>query len=333
MSAEGGEVRGDRLVVSDVGEDLAKDRQRTPGANRGNDPALGQQGGEPNRLEHHRLPPGVRARHEEGPDPVDQCEIEGDHHGKPVEQERVTRVVQHQRPAGVQDLGEFTVHVASVLGPRHEVIHRHAHLVSGGQLDADWSQETGQLAQHLQHRPLLLGDRGPEGVAEGDRRRGLEEQGPRAAGLVVHDALGSAPRIAPHGNDVATLAHRHRRPGRRGLGVQAAQQRLEFPDQSLARDVHLAACRSQLRARGVEQLPALLVHRFHQATLDGTRRGLGPECRNAGRLLADSVQLCGNDPRRTEGLAHRPQVRGLQKGTVAGGAAPGPPPAVGQRGR
>ena len=65
VGAEGGEARGDRLAVADVGEEAPEHRQTAPGADRRHDPALRQRGGEPHRLEQHGLAAGVGAADEQ----------------------------------------------------------------------------------------------------------------------------------------------------------------------------------------------------------------------------------------------------------------------------
>jgi hypothetical protein len=87
MSGERGEAHRDRLAVADVGEHLIEDRQRGE-RGRGAQPGLVQERSQPERLQRHCLPTGVRAAQDDSAQPA---ELQVDRHGGRAVEERMPR--------------------------------------------------------------------------------------------------------------------------------------------------------------------------------------------------------------------------------------------------
>ena len=124
----------------------------------------------------------------------------------------------------------------------------------------------------------------------------------------MDDAIGAAPRIAAHRDDIAPVAHRD---GRTRSAVDLAEHRFELLDQPLARGVHFAAGPQQRGARTIEQL-AVIVHREIQPPLDGGRGNRRAKHGGTGGAALDAMELRRGEPRRGKSLPNRGELPALQ---------------------
>ena len=129
----------------------------------------------------------------------------------------------------------------------------------------------GELAQNALDLLELLRLELAHPIAELHRGRRLDEQ--RAAGRrrVVHDAAGDDPSLAPHGNHVAAVAHRHRHVGDAMVRLEPLHLALENSNQLALRAAQLAPNAPQ-RGRRVVLHRAVVENRPLDARLERWRR-------------------------------------------------------------
>ena len=192
VARERREGLGDRLLVADVGEDVAQDRQPRARRRRDVEPGLVHQREQAERPQRDRLAAGVRAGHDERRVAVAEADVDRDdaaaETGMAGAQQDDLGAIGGLRPDPVHLRGEL-----GLGGPEVEPGERAERL-------AEWLGVRGDQRRQLVEDPLdllLLGGlRLPPGVAELDGDHRLDEQRLAAARGVVDDALdrGSGPR-------------------------------------------------------------------------------------------------------------------------------------------
>ena len=290
VRAERRETRRDRLAVADVGIEAAEDRETGARPHRRHDAALRQRGGETHRLEEHRLAAGIGTTDEERAFVGAEVEIERYHRSGTGKEKRVTPAADRQRGNPDLHLGHLTLHDHRVARPGDEIVHRDEHLDQVAERLELRTQDIGELAQHPERLPLLFRFGFPKGVAELDGLGGLDEERARASRLVVDDSGGPRTGVAPHRDDVPPTAHGDAGVVCRGVGVEPAQQRLEFSDQPIPGDVHLAPRGGQPGARGVEHIP-FRVDRLLEPALDALIEHRTIERRRERRLAGHAAKV------------------------------------------
>ena len=175
----------DRLLVTDVGEDVAPDREPAAGLGRDVEPGLVHQAEQTERPERDRLAAGVRSGHDERRIAVAEPDVDRDDPAAqprvPGRQEDRLGAVGRFRPAGPHLRGQRR------LGrPQVEPGERVERLAQGLGVGR---HEGGQLVEDARDF-LGLGDlRLAPGVAQLDRDERLDEQRLAAARRIVDDAL------------------------------------------------------------------------------------------------------------------------------------------------
>ena len=261
---------GDRLLVADVGEDVAEHRQPRAGRGRQVQAGLVHQREQPERAQRHGLAAGVRAGDDEGREAVTESDVDG--HDVPGQ----TRVARGQEDD---------------LRARRRLRAGRAHLA--GELGLGRPQvEAGQRAKRLAERPGIRADqrrqliedpfdllplgqlRFAPGVAELDHDERLDEKGLAAPGRVMDDALDPVLGIGADRHDVASVPERDDRLLERA-GELGADEGVEPALQPIECDPDGGAKPAQPRRRGVEEL-ASRVERASQGRRDGRQRVEAP---------------------------------------------------------
>ena len=240
---------------------------RVSGADRRDDAALRQRRRETDRLEEDGLAAGVGTADQQRALAGIHLQVERHHRLGSGQEQRVAAVHDPERRRRRVHLGDFPLDRDRVPRPRHQVVHRDAHLDGAPKGRQLRPQQSGQLAQHPERLALLLDLGLAQRVAQLDRLGRLDEERAGASRLVVHDAGGTVARVPPHGNDVAAAAHGDRGIGRGDVGLEASQQRVEPAKEPLPRLLHLAARGGERGARGVEQA-AVGIERLLQPAID-----------------------------------------------------------------
>ena len=192
----------------------------------------------------------------------------------------MARSVQAQGATGVHYGRHFTVAVVCPACARHDCVQFDWHRVQRRDRCADWAQAIGDLPQHDEHLALFVDQRRTERVAELDGGGRLDEERAGAAGFVVDDPFGAAPRIATHWNHISTTPHRDAGATRDRSAVTIAQHAFESPHQPFACGVDFASRGSKCRAGRIEQF-AVIANRDFQQALDAAIDGRDAQCCDA----------------------------------------------------
>ena len=215
----------------------------------------------------------------------------------------------HQRSRRRADLGHHPVNLDQVAGPGDEIVHPDAHHVRGGNGLHLRPEAVGQFAQHPQGLTLLLDLRFPQGVAQINGFRGLDEQGATTGRFVVDDAVRPVPRVTPDGDDVSPAPH-----GDRALPATALhppKDGLQLPDQPVSCGLDLAPGGGQPGTRRVEE-DTIGVQRAIQQRLEAALGHRPGERGTSGGLVLYSLEFRRYQPGRAQRPAERDQFRSLQ---------------------
>ena len=139
-------------------------------------------------------------------------------------------------------------------GTCNQHIHPEAHLQRVAEQRQLGPQQLREFAQHLQRLPFFRDQRLPQFVAQLDGCGRLDEQRLRAGRLVVDNALGSRPEVAPHRNDIASAADGYGAFTGAARRVDAPEDAFEPAHQSLAGVLRFPARGGQGGTRSVEHL-------------------------------------------------------------------------------
>ena len=306
VPAERGERLRDGLLVADVGEDVAEDRQAAAGRRRHVQPGLVHQRQQAEGPQRDGLAAGVRPGDDQRREVATEPDVDGYDLSR---QARMPRAQQGQL-LGRGRLGADAVELsrqAGLGGPEVEERQRVEGAAQSLRLRRD---ERRQLVEDA----LLLG-LDPElrlapGIAELDHDERLDEERLAAARLVVDDALDLAPGIGADRDHVAAVAERDDRFLERGADLAAVDERLEAGAQPLVRDPHRAAQAAQRRRGRVEQLPRRIEAQLQAVAQRGKRGDPARELvEQRALLLPERVcQAPGGDQR----PQHVQQLGGIQ---------------------
>ena len=272
VARERRERLGDRLLVADVGEDVAPDRQAAAGLGRHVQPGLVHQAEQAERPQRDRLAAGVRAGDDEGRVAVAEPDVDGhDPAGQPGcrADSRIASVrsAVAARLALISAASEALAIQKSKRASASSVSRRGAALAA---------IERRQLVEDAGDL-LGLGDlRLAPGVAELDRDERLDEQGLAAARRVVDDALDPRPGLGLDRHHVAAVAERDDRL-LEGAPELRADERIQPAPQPVVGDTDGRPQATETRRRGVEQLPDRVEAARQRRADRGQRVELAPE--------------------------------------------------------
>ena len=305
VPGEGRQRLGDRLLVADVGEHVAPDRQAAALGGRDVQPGLVHQAEQAERPQRDRLAAGVRAGHDEGRVAVAEADVDGhDPPGQPGvagRQEHDLGPVRGLRADGVHLAGE-----GRLGGPQVEPGQRIEGLAQGRGVRRDEGRQLVEDARDL----LGLGDlRLAPGVAELDGDERLDEQRLAAARGVVDDALDPGPGLGLDRDDVAAVAQRDDRL-LEGAAELRADERVQPPAQPVVGDPDGGPQPAQPRRRGVEQLADRIEAAGERAAQGRQRVQLAPEvAQQRPSLVGERRRQAG---RRVERLGDREELRRIE---------------------
>jgi hypothetical protein len=272
MPRERGQRLGHGLLVADIGEHVAPDRQRASGFGRDVETRLVHQAQQPERPQGDRLAAGVRAGHDQGRVAVADPDVDRDDAAREA---RVARRQQHDLgPIG--GVGPCAIHVAGeggLGGPQVEPRQRIQRLAQGRCVRRD---QGGQFVEDPGDL-LGFGDLGlPPGIAQLHGDEWLDEQRLAAARGVVDDALDPRPGLGLDRHHVPTVAQRDD-----GLLERVAQfgpdERVQPATQSVVGDPNGCPQATQPRRCRVEQLPDRIEAPSERAPEGRQRVQLPPE--------------------------------------------------------
>ena len=215
---------------------------------------LCQRRDEPHGFQQHGLAAGVRTGEKQRALACRHLEIEGYHRAAAREQQRMPRLAQTEalvrrdelRRRASELLGKARARVQRV--ERDECFERCDHLLAQG------SNRLGELGENALDFLALLSLERANAISELDRGRRLDEHGAARRRFVMHDATDRRAPFASHGNDVATIAHRHRHVGHSLVGVELRHCSLE--------QLHELTLRtSQLATQAAERARRFVAHR------------------------------------------------------------------------
>ena len=241
----------DRLLVADVGEDVAPDRQPAAGRGRDVQPGLVHEAEQPERPQRDGLAAGVRAGDDERRVAVAEPDVDRD---DPAGQARMAgRQQDDLGPVG--GLGPDAVHAprpgCALAAHRSKRASASSVSRSGPALAATSADSSSRMRAISSG----LGDlRLAPGVAELDRDERLDEQGLAAARRVVDDALDPRPGLGLDRDDVAAVAQGDDRL-LEGAAELRADERVEPSAQPVVGDPDGRPEAAQPRRGRVEQLP------------------------------------------------------------------------------
>ena len=310
MRGERRQVKLDRLGVADVGEHRGEERQDRALPAGHVEPGLGEQGGQADRLERHRLAAHVRAAHEQ--DARRRAKLERGRHDPASRRGRVgvaACVAPQERMPGPRQTELFAAgdhrgrrarHRARQPHARPQEVGRGQRILACPERVDPAPDEVRQGAQHAPDLGALAGRELGQRVVERAHLERLDEQGRPARRNVVDQPLRTLEAVGPHGDHeaVAPLGDE-----RALLGGQAPVA-VELLAQPGTLDVLLLAQRGQLGAGAVEH-PAVGVHRQAQALLElrVPDQSLGQPGR-VPRLLARLLPPARRAPAGREELGH-----------------------------
>ena len=285
---------GDRLLVADVGEDVAPDRQPAAGRRRDVQPGLVHQAEQAERPQGDGLAAGVRPGHDERGVAIAEPDV--DRHDATGQARMAGRQQDDLGPVG--RLGAGRVHLGRErrLGRPQvepgERVERRAQRLGVGRHERRQLVEDPRDLLRLGHLRLA------PGVAELDRDQRLDEQGLAAARRVVDDALDPAARLGLDRDDVAPVAQRDDRLLERAPEL-GADERVEPSAQPVVGDPDGRPQPAEPRRGRVEQLP-------DRVEAAGQRRAQGRQRVQVARQLAqERPAVVGEDRRQPRGRVER----------------------------
>ncbi len=300
-----------RLLVADVGEDVAPDRQAAAGGGRDVQTRLVHQAQQPQRPQGHGLAAGVRPGDDERRVAVADPDVDGDHLA------REARVAGGQQDdlGTVGRLGARAVEVGGkgrLGGPQVEAGQRIERLAQGRRIGRDQRRELIEDPCDL----LLFGDLGlAPGVPELDGDERLHEQGLAAARSVVDDALHPGTGLGLDRDDVAAVAQRHDRFLERVAQLRA-DQRVQPPPEAVVRHAHGRAQATQAWRGRVEQLTDR-IEAAGQRAADG-RQGMELATEVAQQCAALVRERRGESRGRVQGVGDLEELAGIEPSAARG---------------
>ena len=216
MPRERGERLRHGLLVADVGEHVAEDRQPAPGVSRDVEASLVHERQQAQRAERDGLAARVRAGDQERPEVGAQLHVNGHHAARQARmagtQQDDLRANGHRRAGRVHLLGK-----ARLGAPQVKPRQRTEQLAERPGLAPDQRRQLVEdpldllLGCHLRLAPH---------VAQLDGHEWLHEERLPAPGGVMDNPLDAAPGISAHRQDVAAIAERDDRILERGPHVR-----------------------------------------------------------------------------------------------------------------
>ena len=224
MRRKGGQTLLDALLVADIRQDMAEDRQDA--AVRGGDvqAALVHGREQADRLERNGLAAGVRAGDDERVEAA--AELDVDRHGLGLVEQRMARAAEDQSLA--LGVGLAAVELVGELGLGKDQIQPDQYLVVGVDVVAVLGAVGGELCEDALDLKLFLGRELAQLVVGLDGRHRLDKERHARGGDVVHESRHGALVVCLDRDDIAVRAHGNDRllqgPGIAGRGDDLLQR-------------------------------------------------------------------------------------------------------------